>query len=144
MNDKSGFFAAVSGSLRKGILTEIYTSEDLAVLRVADAFYIASDYTPAKDGYLAYLVNSKMIRAMMLDHSYLAQLPGTMNAENLSKMVFILNDRTFRKFRREKGSPLTDLKHRFVDPEMEQWIFSTYGLPISPEKDGAKKRRLLR
>ncbi len=144
MNDKSGFFTAVSGSLRKGILTEIYTSEDLAVLRVADTFYIATQYQQAKDGYITYLVNSKMIRAMMLDHSYLTQLPGTMDAENLSKMVFILNDKTFRKFRSDRGNLVSDLTHRFVDPELEQWIFETYGMPISPEKQKPNKFRFLR
>ena len=144
MSDRNGFFAAVSDSLRKGILTEIYTSEDLAVLRVADSFYIATDYTPAKDGYISYLVNSKMVRAMMLDHSYLAQLPNSLDEKTLSQMVFILNDKTFRKFRKEKGSPVSDLTHRFVDPQMEQWIFTTYGVPVSPEKDKPNKRRFLR
>lgn len=142
MTNKAAFFRCVSHSLRKGILREIYTDEELAVLRVADSFYIATDYTPAKGGFVAFLVNGKMIRAMMLDHGFLRQMMETSDQLTLAQLMFVLNDKTFRGFGNGKKSTFSDLNHRFVDPAMEEWIFKTYGLPISPETQ--QKKRLLR
>lgn len=142
MKDREGFYRTVSAYLRKGVMKEIFTAEDLVILRVADSFYIASNYTASKEGYVAFLVNGKMIRAMMVDHSFLERLAETSDQQMLSQMMFCLTDKTFGRFRRWKGSPFSDLTHRFVDPELEEWIFKTYGLPISPETQQNKKRLL--
>ncbi len=141
MKNKTGFYETINGYLKKGTLVPIYSSDTLAVLRVADSFYIASDYTQGKTGYIAFLVNSKMIRAMMLDNSFLEQLAATSDRETLAAMMFELDKNTFNRFRKaSKDNPLTDLKHNFVDQKMEQWIFDTFGKPDiqmpEPEKKG--------
>ena len=130
MKNKTGFYETISGYLKKGVLSPIFSSDTLAVLRVADSFYIASDYTQGKHGYITFLVNSKMIRAMMLDNGFLEQLVASSDRETLATMMFELDKYTFQRFRKaSKGNPLTDLHHNFVDPQMEQWIFDIFGVP---------------
>ena len=130
MKNKEGFYKTISGYLKKGIMVPLFSSDSLTVLRVADAFYVASDYTQGKKGYITYLVNSKMIRAMMLDNSYLEQLALTADRKALADMMFELDSFTFQRFsRKSKDNPLTDLRHNFLDPQMEQWIHETYGKP---------------
>lgn len=139
MNNKAEFFAALASYIRSGIVVPIYASEGLAVLRVADAFYVTSDYTMGKKGYVSLLVNSKMIRAMMVDEGFLQQMLTSYDQKTLASMLFELDADTFRQFRKgKKGSPVSDLTHRFVDEQMEQWIFDTYGKPEYelPEKKG--------
>lgn len=141
MRNKTGFYETINGYLKKGTIVPIFASDALAVLRVADSFYIASDYTQGKTGYIAFLVNSKMIRAMMLDNSFLDQLVATSDRETLTAMMFELDKNTFNRFRKaSKNTPIADLKHNFVDQKMEQWIFSTFGKPeisiSKPEKKG--------
>ena len=143
MKNKAGFYETVSGYLRKGIVSPIYSSDSLAVLRVADSFYIASDYTKGSHGYITFLVNSKMIRAMMLDNTFLEQLTTSYDRETLATMMFELDQNTFSRFRRKsKDNPLSDLQHSFVDPQMEQWIFETFGKPdvavSAPERKGLR------
>ena len=131
MKNKEGFYKTVSGYLKKGIMKPLYSSDTLAVLRVADAFYVASDYTVGKKGYIAFLVNSKMVRAMMLDNSFLEQLMATTDRKALAEMMFELDSFTFQRFsRKSKDNPLTDLRHNFLDPQMEQWIYDTFGEPV--------------
>ena len=131
MKNKEGFYKTVSGYLKKGIMKPLYSSDTLAVLRVADAFYVASDYTVGKKGYIAFLVNSKMVRAMMLDNSFLEQLMATTDRKALADMMFELDSFTFQRFsRKSKDNPLTDLRHNFLDPQMEQWIYDTFGEPV--------------
>lgn len=139
MKDKNAFFASIASYIHYGIVKPIYASEGLAVLRVADAFYVASDYTMGKKGYISFLVNSKMIRAMMVDEGFLQHMLTSYDKQTLASMLFELDSDTFRQFRKgKKGSPVSDLTHRFVDDEMEQWIFKTYGKPEYelPEKKG--------
>ena len=141
--DHTGFYQMISGYLKKGIMVPIYSSKDLGIFRVADSFYIATNYTQGKNGYIAFLVNSKMIRAMMLDHGFLEQLMVSSDRETLATMIFELNADTFRRFRKaSKDNPLTDLKHNFVDEKMENWIYETFGRPNveipSPEKKGLR------
>ena len=140
MKNREGFYKTVSGYLRKGIMKPLYSSDTLAVLRVADAFYVASDYTVGSKGYITFLVNSKMIRAMMLDNSFLEQLATTSDRKTLADMMFELDSFTFQRFsRKSKDNPLTDLKHNFLDPEMENWIYKTFGEPEIPRNYTEKK-----
>lgn len=137
MNDKSAFFASIASYIHNGIVKPIYASERLTVLRVADSFYVASDYTKGKKGYISFLVNSKMVRAMMVDEAFLQQMLTSYDQQTLASMLFELDSDTFRQFRKgKKGSPVSDLSHRFVDDNMEQWIFDTFGKPdyMLPEK----------
>jgi hypothetical protein len=141
MKNKEGFYKTIAGYLRKGIMKPLYSSDTLAVLRVADAFYVASDYTVGSKGYITFLVNSKMVRAMMLDNSFLEQLATTSDRKTLADMMFELDSFTFQRFsRKSKDNPLTDLTHNFLDPQMEQWIYDTFGEPeipaVQPEKKG--------
>ena len=141
MKNKEGFYRTISGYLKKGIMVPLFSSDSLTVLRVADAFYVASDYTAGKKGYITYLVNSKMIRAMMLDNSFLEQLALTTDRKALVDMMFELDSFTFQRFSRtSKDNPLTDLRHNFLDPQMEQWVYETYGKPeialAKPERKG--------
>lgn len=130
MKNKAGFYSAVSGYLKKGIAVPVYASDKLAVMRIADSFYIASDYTEGKNGYVCLLVNSKMIRAMMVDENYLEQLIVSSDRQMLAAMMFELDGSTFKNFRTgSKGNLVSDLQHRFVDDKMEQWIFDTFGKP---------------
>ena len=55
--------------------------------------------------------------------------------------MFELDSFTFQRFsRKSKDNPLTDLKHNFLDPEMENWIYKTFGEPeipvVQPERKG--------
>ena len=139
MKNKDAFFSALASYIRNGIVVPIYASEGLAVLRVADAFYVASDYTMGKKGYISLLVNSKMIRAMMVDEGFLQQMLTSYDQRTLASMLFELDADTFRQFRKgKKGSPVSDLTHRFVDDQMEKWITDSYGKPeyAIPEKKG--------
>ena len=141
MKNKTGFYSTVSPYLKKGTMVPIYSSEKLAVLRVADSFYIASDYTEGNKGYIAFLVNSKMVRAMMVDEGYLEQLLLSADRQTLASMMFELDRDTFRQFQKNwmkrAGS---ELQHSFVDEKMEQWIFDTHGKPEiqlpAPERKG--------
>lgn len=134
MKDKSGFFASITSYIKKGTISPIYASDRLAVLRVADSFYVASDYTKGKRGFIALLVNSKMIRAMMVDESFFQQMLTTYDREALASMMFELDRSTFQRFRKgTKDNPISDLTHRFVDDQLEKWIFDTYGKAEIPE-----------
>ena len=140
MKNKEGFYKTVSVYLKKGIMVPVFSSDTLAVLRVADAFYIASDYTAGKKGYISFLVNSKMIRAMMLDNSFLEQLVATTDRKTLGDMMFELDSFTFQRFsKKSKNNPLTDLTHNFLDPEMEEWILKTFGEPVIPVTQPERK-----
>lgn len=140
MKNKEGFYKTISGYLKKEIMVPLFSSDTLTVLRVADAFYVASDYTVGQKGYVSFLVNSKMIRAMMLDHSYLEQLMATTDRKILADMMFELDSFTFHRFnRKSRDNPLTDLHHNFLDPQMEQWIFDTFGKPVIPVMQPEKK-----
>lgn len=142
MKNKDGFFKMISADLRRGAMRAVYTSETLAVLAVADSFYIASDYTVSEDGYVAFLVNSKMVRAMLVDSSFLENLLTTTDKETLSQMMFRLTDKTFRSFTKPgKGKKGDILTHKFVDHELESWIFETFGTPPARE---APKNNLFR
>ena len=143
MKNKEGFYKTIAGYLRKGIMKPLYSSDTQAVLRVADAFYVASDYTVGSKGYITFLVNSKMVRAMMLDNSFLEQLAATSDRKTLADMMFELDAFTFHRFsRKSRDNPLTDLTHNFLDPQMEQWIYDTFGEPeipaMKPERKGLK------
>lgn len=130
MKSETGFYETISDYLRKGIVAPIYSADTLAVLRVADSFYIATDYTQGKKGYITFLVNSKMVRAMMLDNSFIEHLATSYDRDALATMMFELDRYAFNRFRRaSKNNPLTDLHYNYVDPQMEQWIFDTFGKP---------------
>lgn len=130
MKNKEGFFKTISGDLKRGIVRPIFVSGELAVFSVANSFYVASDYTQNKDGYVAFLVNSKMVRAMMLDNAFLEHLMLTTAPEDLKQMMFRLTDRTFQTFQTGKGgNSWIELNHKLVDPELEEWIVKTYGAP---------------
>ncbi len=140
MKNREGFYKTISGYLKKEIMVPVFSSDTLAVLRVADAFYVASDYTVGKKGYVSFLVNSKMIRAMMLDNSFLEQLMATTDRKILADMMFELDSFTFQRFsRKSKDNPLTDLKNNFLDLEMENWIHETFGKPVIPAQQPEKK-----
>lgn len=130
MKDKLAFGSEISSYLKNGVMVPIYASDRLAVLRVADSFYVATDYTKGKHGFVAFLVNSKMIRAMMVDESFLEQMIASSDRETLASMMFELDRNTFQRFRgSSKNNLVSDLQHRFVDEKMEQWIIDTYGKP---------------
>ena len=101
MKNREGFYKTISGYLKKEIMVPVFSSDTLAVLRVADAFYVATDYTVGKKGYVSFLVNSKMIRAMMLDNSFLEQLMATTDRKILADMMFELDSFTFQRFIRK-------------------------------------------
>lgn len=145
MKNIDGFFKMISADLKKGTMREVYSSDELTILSVADSFYIASDYTVSEEGYVAFLVNSKMVRAMLVDSSFLERLLTTSDRETLSQMMFRLTDKTFRSFASKKKRKASyELTHKFVDPELEQWIFETFGRPPvryadEPERMGLTK-----
>ena len=143
MKNREGFYKTISGYLKKEIMVPLFSSETLTVLRVADAFYVASDYTVGSKGYISFLVNSKMVRAMMLDNSFLEQLAATSDRKALADMMFELDAFTFQRFsRKSRDNPLTDMKYNFLDPEMENWMYDTFGAPVipvvKPERKGLK------
>lgn len=143
MKNKDGFFKMISADLKRGAMREVYTSDALAVLAVADSFYIASDYTVSEDGYVAFLVNSKMIRAMLVDSAFLENLLTTTDQQTLSQMMFRLTDKTFRSFTNPaKGKKGDTLTHKFVDHELEEWISDTFGAP--PARETAAKSSVFR
>lgn len=132
MKSKTGFFKTIRSELKRKILRPLYISDTLSILSVADSFYMASDYTENKDGFVAFIVNSRMVRAMLVDNSFLEQLILTSSPEDLKQMMFRLTDRSFRMFSGTKGNdrPMTD---PFTDRELENWIINTIGEPRIPE-----------
>ena len=142
MKNKEGFYKTIRNYLKKGTMRPVYCSDTLSILAVADSFYIASDYTQNKDGYVGFLVNSRMVRAMLVDEQFLEHLMLTAAAEELKQMMFRLTDQTFRDFGKTgMHDPLESMTHKFVDREMEKWITETYGAPQLPE--AAKSKGLL-